>query len=82
VVAGLRPDRFQVPYQPDFDDDGPLRWAAAPILDQVAGELEGTGVVLLLCAGQGVRTKVRTGGGSSLSTRHQDERRPHQTCEQ
>jgi hypothetical protein len=33
VVAGLRPDRFQVPYQPDFDDDGPLRWAAAPILD-------------------------------------------------
>jgi hypothetical protein len=24
VVAGLRPDRFEVPYQPDFDDDGPL----------------------------------------------------------
>jgi len=33
VVAGLRPDRFEVPYQPDFDGDGPLRWAAAPILD-------------------------------------------------
>jgi signal transduction histidine kinase len=47
VVAGLRPDRFEVPYQPDLDD-GPLRWAAAPILDQVAGELEGTGVGLLL----------------------------------
>ena len=53
VVAGLRPDRFEVPYQPDFDDDGPLRWAAAPILDQVADELEGTGVGLLLTDGRG-----------------------------
>ena len=53
MVAGLRPDRFEVPYQPDFDDDGPLRWAAAPILDQVADELEGTGVGLLLTDGRG-----------------------------
>jgi signal transduction histidine kinase len=53
VVAGLRPDRFKVPYQPDFDDDGPLRWAAAPILDQVADELEGSGVGLLLTDGRG-----------------------------
>lgn len=53
VVAGLRPDRFEVPYQPDFDDDGPLRWAAAPILDQLADELEGSGVGLLLSDGRG-----------------------------
>ena len=53
VVAGLRPDHFEVPYQPDFDDDGPLRWAAAPILDQVADELEGTGVGLLLTDARG-----------------------------
>ena len=53
LVAGLRPDRFEVPYQPDVDDDGPLRWAAAPILDQVAGELEGTGVGLLLTDARG-----------------------------
>jgi signal transduction histidine kinase len=53
VVAGLRPDHFEVPYQPDFDDDGPLRWAAAPILDQVADELEGTGVGLLLSDARG-----------------------------
>jgi signal transduction histidine kinase len=53
VVAGLRPDRFEVPYQPDLDDDGPLRWAAAPILDQAAGELEGTGVGLLLTDARG-----------------------------
>lgn len=26
LAAGLRPDRFEVPYQPDMDDDGPLRW--------------------------------------------------------
>jgi signal transduction histidine kinase len=53
VVAGLRPDRFEVPYRPDLDDDGPLRWAAAPILDQVADELEGTGVGLLLTDARG-----------------------------
>ena len=53
VVAGLRPDHFEVPYQPDFDQDGPLRWAAAPVLDQVADELEGTGVGLLLSDARG-----------------------------
>src|SRR5450755_4910791 len=53
LVAGLRPDHFEVPYQPDLDADGPLRWAAAPILDQVADELEGTGVGLLLTDGRG-----------------------------
>jgi signal transduction histidine kinase len=53
LVAGLRPDRFEVPYQPDVDDDGPLRWAAAPILDQVASDLEGTGVGLLLADARG-----------------------------
>jgi len=53
VVAGLRPDHFEVPYQPDFDHDGPLRWAATPILDQVADELEGTGVGLLLTDARG-----------------------------
>jgi transcriptional regulator of acetoin/glycerol metabolism len=53
VVAGLRPDRFEVPYQPEIDDDGPLRWAASPILDQVADELEGAGVGLLLTDARG-----------------------------
>jgi signal transduction histidine kinase len=53
LVAGLRPDHFQVPYEPDLDADGPLRWAAAPILDQVADELEGTGVALLLTDARG-----------------------------
>jgi signal transduction histidine kinase len=63
VVAGLRPDRFEVLYRPDFDDDGPLRWAAAPILDQAADELEGTGVGLLLTDGQGQVVDRRAGIG-------------------
>jgi signal transduction histidine kinase len=53
LIAGLRPDHFEVPYQPDLDADGPLRWAAAPILDQLAGELEGSGVGLLLTDARG-----------------------------
>jgi signal transduction histidine kinase len=53
VVAGLRPDHFEVPYQADLDDDGPLRWAAAPILDQVADELDGARVGLLLTDARG-----------------------------
>jgi transcriptional regulator of acetoin/glycerol metabolism len=63
VVAGLRPDRFEVPYQPDLDVAGPLRWAAASILDQVADELEGTGVGLLLtdARGQVVDRRADTG---------------------
>jgi signal transduction histidine kinase len=53
VVAGLRPDHFEVPYQPDLDDGGPLRWAAAPVLDQVADELDGARVGLLLTDARG-----------------------------
>jgi signal transduction histidine kinase len=53
VVAGLRPDHFEVPYQADLDDDGPLRWAAAPILEQVADELDGARVGLLLTDARG-----------------------------
>jgi signal transduction histidine kinase len=68
VVAGLRPDRFEVPYQPDFDDDGPLRWAAAPVLDQVAGELEGAGVGLLLTDARG-QVVDRRAAGTGILTR-------------
>ena len=43
--AGLRPDRFEVPYDADVDDRGRLCWAGGPVLDQVGGDLDGTGVV-------------------------------------
>jgi transcriptional regulator of acetoin/glycerol metabolism len=46
--AGLRPERFEVPYDGDVDDRGRLCWAAGPVLDQVGGDLDGTGVGLLL----------------------------------
>jgi signal transduction histidine kinase len=67
VVAGLRPDRFEVPYQPDVDDDGPLRRAAAPVLDQVAGELEGTGVGLVLADARGQVVDRRAAGPGILA---------------
>ena len=35
--VGLRPERFEVPYDGDVDDRGRLCWAAGPVLDQVGG---------------------------------------------
>ena len=46
--AGLRPDRFEVPYDADVDHRGRLCWAAGPVLDRVGDDLDGTGVGLLL----------------------------------
>ena len=67
VVAGLRPDHFEVPYQPDLDDDGPLRWAAAPILDQVADELDGARVGLLLTDARGQVVDRRAADNGTLA---------------
>src|SRR5215470_5666702 len=46
--AGLRPDRFEVPYDADVDSRGRLCWAAGPMLDGVGDDLAGTGVGLVL----------------------------------
>src|SRR5271169_1719909 len=67
LVAGLRPDQFEVPYEPDLDADGPLRWAAAPILDQVADELEGTGVAVLLTDARGQVIERRSADSGILT---------------
>src|SRR5256885_14250456 len=48
ALAGLRPERFEVPYDADFDSRGRLCWAAGPVLDRVGDDLDGTGVGLLL----------------------------------
>jgi DNA-binding CsgD family transcriptional regulator len=53
LYAGLRPERFEVPYRPDLDDDTPLRRAAAPVMDRLAQELEGSGAGLLLADQRG-----------------------------
>jgi signal transduction histidine kinase len=52
-VVGLRPERFEVPYLPDPDDDGPLSWSAGPVLERLAGDLAGTGAGLLLTDARG-----------------------------
>jgi transcriptional regulator of acetoin/glycerol metabolism len=48
VRAGLRPERFEVPYFSDFDSDGQLVRAAQPVLDDLTEDLAtyGVGVVL------------------------------------
>jgi signal transduction histidine kinase len=48
VLAGLQPDRLDVPYVADVDDGDELVWAAAPIIDRVAEDLIGSGIALLL----------------------------------
>jgi signal transduction histidine kinase len=67
VVAGLRPDHFEVPYQPDLDEDGPLRWAAAPVLDQMADELGGARVGLLLTDARGQVVDRRAADNGTLA---------------
>ena len=46
--SGIRPEQFEVPFQPDLDTDGVLQRAARPVLDHVAKDLLGTGIGFLL----------------------------------
>ncbi len=48
VGAGLRHDLLDVPYDGDVDDTGRLRWAAVPVIDQIANDLDEARVGLLL----------------------------------
>lgn len=52
-LAGLRPERFEVPYLPDVDADGPLYWAAGPVISRLAEDLAGTGIGVLLTDARG-----------------------------
>jgi sigma-54 dependent transcriptional regulator, acetoin dehydrogenase operon transcriptional activator AcoR len=53
VLAGLTPERFEVPHVTDVDEDGPLAWTAAPVMTGLAEELEGTGIGILLADSRG-----------------------------
>jgi DNA-binding CsgD family transcriptional regulator len=53
VAAGLRPDRLEVPFDPDIDSEGLLVRVARPVLDQLAGDLAGTGVGIVLTNDRG-----------------------------
>ena len=46
--TGLRPDRFEVPHDPDVDSDALLVGAAHPVLDQLADDLVPTRMSVLL----------------------------------
>jgi signal transduction histidine kinase len=68
VLAGLDPGRFEVPYHPDVDHGGRLSWAAAPILDHVATDLEGSGIGLLLTDEHGHVVERRSAERGVLSS--------------
>jgi DNA-binding CsgD family transcriptional regulator len=53
VNAGLRPDRFDVPHDPDLDTDPPLGWAARPVLDELTKDLATSSVGVLLTDASG-----------------------------
>jgi DNA-binding CsgD family transcriptional regulator len=51
--AGLVPHAIRAPYHPNVDVDGRLRWAAAPGMEAVSGDLAGVQVALLLADDRG-----------------------------
>src|SRR6516225_2709736 len=53
LLAGLIPERFEVPHVPDVDEDGPLAWTAAPVMARLAEDLEGMGIGILLADSRG-----------------------------
>ena len=53
LLAGLTPERFEIPHVTDVDEDGPLAWTAAPVMRGLAEELEGTGIGILLADSRG-----------------------------
>ena len=61
LLAGLTPERFEVPYVTDVDEDGPVAWTAAPVMARLAQELEGTGIGILLADSRGHIISRRSG---------------------
>jgi DNA-binding CsgD family transcriptional regulator len=52
--SGLSPEKFEIPFHPDFDADGPLVAAARPVLNELSNELalSDVGVVLANDSGE------------------------------
>jgi hypothetical protein len=61
LLAGLTPDRFEVPRVTDVDEGGPLAWTAAPVMARLAEDLEGTGIGILLADSRGHIISRRSG---------------------
>ena len=66
--AGLIPHAIHAPYDPDVDTDGRLRWAAAPGMAAVSGDLDGVEVALLLADSRGhvIERWMPTGAASAM----------------
>ena len=71
LLAGLAPERFEVPHVTDVDEDGPLAWAAAPVMARLGEELEGIGIGILLADSRGhtISRRVRRAPGLACWTR-------------
>jgi transcriptional regulator of acetoin/glycerol metabolism len=67
VLAGLAPDRFDVPYDADVDDHGRLSWAAESVIDGMGSDLEGTRIGLLLTDQRGQVVDRRAGDRPTVS---------------
>ena len=61
LLAGLTPERFEVPHVTDVDEDGPLAWTAAPVMARLAEDLDGTGIGILLADSRGHIISRRSG---------------------
>ena len=61
LLAGLTPERFEVPHATDVDEDGLLAWTAAPVMARLAEDLEGTGIGILLADSRGHIISRRSG---------------------
>ncbi|MGO4455887.1 SpoIIE family protein phosphatase [Streptomyces sp. M-16] len=63
-LLGLSPDRADLPFTQDFDPDGPLVRAAAPVLDRLQSIFTGSRMNICLADGHGVVLERRFGDKS------------------
>ena len=61
LLAGLTPERFEVPHVTEVDEGGPLAWTAAPVMARLTEELVGTGIGILLADSRGHIISRRSG---------------------
>jgi DNA-binding CsgD family transcriptional regulator len=67
MAYGVRPERFDVPYDAGPVSDDILKHAAGPVADGIGDDLDGTGMSLLLADGQARIVDRRVPGRSLLS---------------
>ncbi|MEY2478360.1 MAG: hypothetical protein QOG87_3675 [Actinomycetota bacterium] len=53
AASRLQPERLDVPFDPDVDDDGELVRAAGPVIDQLTDDLDGGRVAVVLTDARG-----------------------------